>query len=155
MTELKEGSKAPEFSLKDKDAQVISLKDMSTKYVVVYFYPKDDTPGCTIEANLFSQKKEEFDRLGAAIIGISGGDEKTKTKFCEKHNLQITLLSDPDFSVSKSYGSFGRKKMMGKEFDGIFRNTFILDEGHAIIKVFRNVNPKNHVDEVLSFLKEN
>jgi peroxiredoxin Q/BCP len=145
--------KANNFSLKDKNGINYSLEDLNSNFIILYFYPKDNTPGCTIEAIQFSKYVKEFEKLNARVIGISGGDEKTKTKFCEKHNLKILLLSDPDFSVSKTYGVYGEKSFMGKKYFGISRVTFILDKNKKIIKTYNKVKPPFHSSEVLEFLK--
>tara|TARA_Y100000031_G_scaffold107597_1_gene118444 strand:+ start:282 stop:749 length:468 start_codon:yes stop_codon:yes gene_type:complete len=150
---LKEGQSAPEFSLNDKSEKNHSLKDITNEYIVVYFYPKDNTPGCTIEAKRFSNTLKEFEKLNTTIIGISGGDQKSKTKFCDKHNLKLTLLSDPDFKVSESYGVYGEKSFMGKKYMGISRQTFILNKDHKIIKIYEKVKPLIHTKEVLEFIK--
>ena len=153
MSELKEGSQVPNFTLKDKDSQEHSLSNVNSEYVIVYFYPKDNTPGCTIEAISFSNNLNAFETLGATVIGISGGDEKSKTKFCEKHDLRVLLLSDPDFAVSDQYGVYGERSFMGKKYMGLSRDTFVLDKDHKVLKVFRSVKPANHLAEVLGFLK--
>lgn len=145
--------KAPQFSLKDKDGIVHRLDAFKDDIVVVYFYPRDNTPGCTIEASQFTAALSKFKKLGAAVVGISGGDEKSKTKFCEKHDLKVLLLSDPDFAVAKAYGAYGKKKFMGREFMGIFRNTYIIDQKREIVKVFEKVKAATHVQEVLDYLE--
>lgn len=150
---LAEGKKAPDFKLKDKEGNVYSLKDFDEEFKVVYFYPKDDTPGCTIEANGFSKMADEFEEAGAKIIGISGGDEKSKKKFCDKYNLGILLLSDTDFSVSNKYGVYGEKSFMGRKYMGISRVTFVLDASNKVIKVYDKVKPLGHAKEVLDFVK--
>jgi len=152
---LKEGEQAPDFSLRDKDSNIHSLSEINSDHVVIYFYPKDSTPGCTIEAQEFSKDIEEFDKLNIKIIGISGGDEKSKTKFCEKHDLKILLLSDSDFSVSNNYGVYGEKSFMGRKYMGISRWTFVLNKDHKIIKIYDKVKPELHSQEVLEFIKEN
>jgi len=144
------GKKAPAFSLPDKDGQVISLKNISTKYTLIYFYPKDSTPGCTLEAVGFSKTKKEFEKLDTTIIGISGGDEKSKTKFCEKNNLTIPLLSDTNFKVSSAYDVYGEKKFMGRTYQGISRISYLLDKDKKIIKVYEKVNTLSHHKEVLA-----
>ena len=147
------GDKAPDFSLKDKDGKVHSLAGIESKYVVVYFYPKDDTPVCTIEANEFNQNLSEFKKLDTTIIGISGGDEKSKTKFCKEHDLNLLLLSDPDFSVCTKYGVYGEKNFMGRIFMGINRITYILDKNNKVLKVYEKVNPKGHAEEIIELIK--
>ncbi|MBP9838674.1 MAG: peroxiredoxin [Proteobacteria bacterium] len=150
---MKLNSPAPDFKLKDKDSKSVSLKSIKSKFVVIYFYPKDDTPGCTTEAKEFSDLLKNFKKLDAEIIGISGGDDKTKEKFCKKHKLKITLLSDSDFKVAKAYKSYGPKTFMGKKFTGILRNTFILDEKKKIIKTYEEVKALGHATEVLTEIK--
>ena len=154
MSELKEGTQAPNFTLKDKNGDEHSLSDVKSRYVIIYFYPKDNTPGCTVEATSFSKNLADLEVLGATIIGISGGDEKTKTKFCDKNNLNFLLLSDTDFAVSDKYGVYGEKSFMGKKYMGLSRDTFALDQNHKVIKVFRNVKPITHIAKLLDFLKE-
>lgn len=146
--------KAKNFTLKDKDGKEHALNDIKADYIILYFYPKDNTPGCTVEAIEFSKYLKEFEKLGAKIIGISGGDERSKKKFCEKHNLKVLLLSDPDFSVAKAYGAFGKKKFMGREYEGIYRYTFLLDKDKNIIKEYKKVKPAEHAKEVLRDIKE-
>lgn len=145
--------KAKNFKLKDKDGKEHTLNKIEANFTVVYFYPKDNTPGCTVEAIEFSKDLKKFEKLGATIIGISGGDEKTKTKFCEKHDLKVILLSDPDFEISKKYGAYGLKKFMGREYDGIYRYTFLLDKNKNIIKKYEDVKPAQHSKEVLNDIK--
>lgn len=150
---LKVGDKAPNFKLMDKDGKEWDLKSQKGKYVVVYFYPKDNTPGCTIEAKEFSSLLKDFTELGATVFGISGGNERTKTKFCEKYDLSVTLLSDTDFEVSKSYGVYGQKKFMGRLFNGIHRSTFIIDADGEVAAVFNSVSAKGHAKEMLEAIK--
>ena len=149
---LKEGNKSFDFALKDKDGKLHKLLDIKSNYVVVYFYPKDSTPGCTIEANEFTELINDFKKLNAEIIGISGGDERSKIKFCDKHNLKIILLSDPNFEISKKYGVYGGKSFLGKKFLGINRTTFVLDKNKKIIRVYENVKAQGHAEEVLGFV---
>ena len=146
--------KAPDFELRDKDGKFHSLNKIDSRFLVLYFYPKDSTPGCTIEAQQFNKDLSNFKKLNAIIIGISGGDEKSKTKFCEKHNLKLLLLSDSDFKVSKEYGVYGEKSFMGRKFFGISRTTFILDKDHKIINIYNKVNPLAHSEEFLIFIKQ-
>jgi thioredoxin-dependent peroxiredoxin len=150
---LKINNKAPDFSLPDKDGLQHSLNNIKTKYVVVYFYPKDNTPGCTIEANSFNSHLEEFKKFDTTVIGISGGDEKSKTTFCAKHSLKFALLTDANGAVGKSFGSYGLKKFMGREYEGFMRNTFVLDQNHTVIKIFEKVKPPIHVAQVLDFIQ--
>lgn len=154
---MQEGNSAPDFSLTDKDGLNYSLGSFAEPYLVLFFYPKDDTPGCTVEAKGFSDALAELATLGARIVGISGGTDKTKGKFCAKHGLEVLLLSDTDFSVAKAYGVFGPKKFMGRTYEGIARQTFVLGAPNAageraIIKHFTAVTPATHVAEVREFL---
>lgn len=147
------GKKAPAFNLPNKDGIKLALKDIDTDYTVVYFYPKDNTPGCTIEAQGFNKLLAKFNKLNTTIIGISGGDEKSKTKFCDKHKLKMILLSDSDFSVSEKYGVYGEKKFMGRTYMGINRQTFILDKDKKIVKIYEKVSPPIHPQEVFEHIK--
>lgn len=150
---LKEGMKAPDFALNDKDSNIFKLYDLTSDYIVVYFYPKDNTPGCTIESKGFNSFLDEFKKLGVTVIGISGGDDNSKKKFCKKHDLNVILLSDPDFDVSTKWGVYGEKSFMGRKYMGIKRYTFILDENKNVLKVYENVKAKGHAEDVLNFLK--
>ena len=152
MTTLTVGKKVPDFKLSDKTGKSFSLAEISKGIKVLYFYPKDDTPGCTIEAKEFSDALPLFKKKNAVVVGISGGNDKTKLKFCEKYKLGHLLLSDPEFKTSKSFGTFGKKKFMGREYEGIFRRTFIVDDKNTLVKVFDDVSPKGHAAEVLEFL---
>lgn len=150
MAKLSVGTKAPAFNLTDKTGKKVSLSSITSKYIVVYFYPKDDTPGCTIEAKEFNDALALYKKAGAAIIGISGGTDASKQKFCTKYKLSITLLTDADFSTAKAYGSYGKKQFMGREYMGIIRNTFLLDANRKIVAIFNEVTPKGHAKEVLT-----
>ena len=147
------GKKAPAFSLQDKNNKTVRLKDVDTTFTVLYFYPKDNTPGCTLEAIEFTALEKEFKKANASIIGISGGTNKSKTVFCQKHNLTIPLLSDTDFSVATKYDVYGEKKFMGRTYNGIFRTTFVLDKQKTILRIFENVKVKDHAKEVLTYLQ--
>ncbi len=149
---VKAGSSAPDFELEDKDGKNWSLEDFGKKVIVLYFYPKDNTEGCTVEANEFTKKLGGFHKAGAEVIGISGGDKKSKEKFCSDNKLRLLLLSDSDFSVCRKYGVYEEKQFMGKKYMGIFRTTFVISD-MKIIKVFENVKVKGHVEEVLGFVK--
>ena len=124
---LSVNSPAPDFSLKDKDGKIHSLKKIKSPFIILYFYPKDDTPGCTIEAISFTNHLDELKKLKAEVIGISGGTEETKKKFCEKHNLKVRLLSDDTFNVCKAYGVYGEKSFLGNDR---FRISFYYYGGH-------------------------
>lgn len=153
MRQVQLGDMAPHFALADKDGVIHSLASLSTQYAVVYFYPKDDTPGCTIEAKEFNRNLEMLRRAGATVYGISGGDERTKYKFCDKYSLTVTLLSDRDFAVSKQFGVFGEKQFMGTKYQGIFRKTFVVTREGRVVGIFDNVVPETHAEEVLSFIR--
>ncbi len=148
------GKKAPTFKLKDKSEKNYKLSDFDSEYVVIFFYPKDNTPGCTIESKSYSKALARFERLDAAVIGISGGDAESKEKFCKKQGLKTLHLSDPDFAVSEKYGVYGEKKFLGRKYLGINRITYILDAQKRVLKVFDKVNPLTHVEEVLDFLNQ-
>lgn len=154
MAKLKTGSKAPEFTLKDQDEKKVSLKDFAGKWVVLYFYPKDDTPGCTLEAKDFSQQFPGFESLGAQIIGISADDCGSHKKFQEKHGLKITLLSDEKKTVLKKYGAWGKKQSMGREYTGILRTTFLIDTKGKVVHIWENVKPEGHAAEVAEKIGE-
>jgi peroxiredoxin Q/BCP len=150
MVDLKVGQTAPKFSLKDKDGKAHSIGALKADFTVLYFYPKDDTPGCTLEAKEFSQSLPKFKSRNVSVVGVSGGNEKTKANFCKKYSLKIPLVSDPNFKVSKSYGAYGTKKFMGRSFQGIFRKTFLLDKTGKIARIFDSVKPEGHAEEVLA-----
>ena len=151
---LKTGQKAPSFDLKDKNGKNHTLKDLMGEYTVIFFYPKDDTPGCTIESKGFSKALNKFRKLNISVVGISGGDEKTKTKFCKKHGIKTLLLSDTDFKIAKKYSSYGDKVFMGRKYKGILRKTFILNSAQKVVKIFDKVTPESHPKEVLDYLIE-
>lgn len=150
MADLKVGQTAPKFSLKDKDGKAHSIGALKADFTVLYFYPKDDTPGCTLEAKEFSQSLPKFKSRNVNVVGVSGGNEKTKANFCKKYSLKIPLVSDPNFKVSKSYGAYGMKKFMGRSFQGIFRKTFLVDKTGKIARIFDSVKPEGHAEEVLA-----
>ncbi|MBK1992102.1 thioredoxin-dependent thiol peroxidase [Campylobacter sp. 2018MI35] len=150
--ELKIGDIAPTFELLNQDGIKISLKDFIGKKVILYFYPKDNTPGCTMEACDFSGDYEKFSEKNAAIIGISPDSVKSHTNFIQKYNLKHILLSDSEKEVSKMYGAWGLKKNYGKEYEGIIRSTFVIDEKGKIIKIYKNVKAKNHAQKVFEEL---
>ncbi|TBR81273.1 thioredoxin-dependent thiol peroxidase [Campylobacter novaezeelandiae] len=152
MSELKIGDYAPAFELLNQDGIKISLKDFIGKKVILYFYPKDNTPGCTIEACDFSEDYEKFSEKNAVIIGISPDSVKSHTNFIQKYNLKHILLSDSEKEISRIYGAWGIKKNYGKEYEGIIRSTFVIDEKGKIIKIYKNVKAKNHAQKVLEEL---
>jgi peroxiredoxin Q/BCP len=152
MAQVREGAKAPKFSLQDKDGKSYGVGKSKTDFTVLYFYPKDDTPGCTLEAKEFSKNLKSFMSRNAAVIGVSGGDNKSKEKFCKKYKLEVPLLSDSDFAVSRAYGVYGDKKFMGRVYKGIHRKTFIVDKAGVVARIFDSVKPEGHAEEVLEAL---
>lgn len=152
MIKIKE--KAIDFCLPNQNGDMVCLKDLLGKWIVLYFYPKDNTPGCTLEAIEFTSSIEEFERLNTIVIGISKDSVKSHKNFCQKHSLKIELLSDESASIIKAYGAWGKKRMYGKEYEGIIRSTFIIDPEGIVAYVFDNVNPKGHAKEVLEKIRE-
>jgi len=153
MDTLKKGDKAPDFTGKNQDGKEVSLKDFSGKKLVLYFYPRDNTPGCTAEAcNLRDNYQLLLDK-GFAILGISADDEKSHTKFITKFQLPFSLIADTDKKICKLYGVWGPKKFMGRTFDGINRTTFVISEQGTIEAVFNKVDTGNHTDQILNELK--
>ena len=150
---LKTNTKAPTFNLNSTDGKVYSLKNSIGKYVVFYFYPKDDTPGCTIETNDFNKLLSKFKKLECEIYGISKDNLKSHVKFRDKYNIKFDLLADEEIKVLKKYKVWGKKKFMGREFMGIIRTTFLIDKKGKIIKIWNNVKVKDHAKEVLETLK--
>jgi len=150
---LQENASAPDFTLQADDGREVSLSDYRGKKVVIYFYPKDDTPGCTTEACNFRDAHAEIVAAGAAVLGISPDKQKSHNKFKSKFSLPFALLSDPDHRVAEMYGAWGEKRMYGKAYMGIIRSTFIIDEMGKTIKVFPNVKVQDHSQEVLAALK--
>ena len=151
---VKEGDKAPDFCLTDQDDKKVCLKDYKGKWVVLYFYPKDNTSGCTKEATGFTEMKDEFEKLGAVILGISPDSTKSHRNFIEKKDLKITLLSDPEHKVLESYGAWQLKKMYGREYYGVVRSTFLISPDGKIAFVWPKVKVAGHVEKVLEKLKE-
>jgi peroxiredoxin Q/BCP len=149
---LKEGDPAPDFTLTAGDGSAVRLQDLRGRKVVLYFYPKDDTPGCTTEACAFRDSSQEYTSRGAVVYGISADSTRSHQRFATKYGLNFPLLSDPDHSVATAYASWGPKKFMGREYDGIMRNTFLIDEEGRIAKVWESVKPAGHADEVLAAL---
>lgn len=148
------GDKAPPFSLPTDGDGTISLEDFSGHKAVVYFYPKDDTPGCTIQAIAFSEHLEAFLAAGTVIVGISADTPAKHDKFVAKHGLKITLGSDPELETLKAYGVWVEKNMYGRKYMGIERTTFLIDENGVIARVWRKVRVKGHVEEVLEATME-
>jgi peroxiredoxin Q/BCP len=142
--------KAPTFSLSDQNDSVHTLEQYLGKKVLLYFYPKDDTPGCTTEACNFRDNYEELTKLGLVVLGVSKDTTKSHKKFVEKYKLPFPLLSDEDTSVCQAYGVWGMKKFMGREYLGITRASFLIDEQGNIEKIYEEVKPKEHTQEVVA-----
>ena len=149
---LEVGTKAPEFTLPDKDGNSISLTDFAGKKVVLYFYPKDNTPGCTRQACAFAGAYEEFKKINTVVIGISKDSMASHQKFAEKHSLPFILLSDPELTAIQTYGVWQEKKLYGKVSMGVVRSTFIIDENGMIEKVMPKVKPDTNAAEILEYL---
>lgn len=145
MSRLSTGDTAPPFTLKDQDGNDVSLTDFAGKKVILYFYPKDDTPGCTIEACDFRDSFNTLQETGYSVLGISKDGADSHQKFISKYSIPYTLLIDPDNEVGKSYGAFGEKSMYGKKTVGVIRSTFVIDENGKIERAYYNVNAKGHV----------
>ncbi|MDE6839276.1 MAG: thioredoxin-dependent thiol peroxidase [Oscillospiraceae bacterium] len=150
---LEAGAQAPGFTLPDGEGGCVSLADFAGKRVVLYFYPKDNTPGCTRQACAFAGAFEEFRQLGAVVIGISKDSAASHKRFAEKHGLPFLLLSDPELTAIQAYGVWQEKKMCGKVSMGVVRTTFIIDQDGVIEKVMSKVKPDTNAAEVLAYLK--
>lgn len=150
MTHLKVGDKAPNFSAKDQDGNTISLSDYNGKKLVVFFYPKASTPGCTAEACNLNDNYERFKSKGYEILGVSADSAKRQSNFKNKYGFQYPLLADEDKSVIEAFGVWGPKKFMGREYDGIHRTTFVIDESGILEDVITKVKTKAHTDQILS-----
>jgi len=148
------GDDAPDFCLLNQDEEKTCLKDYKDKNIILYFYPKDNTPGCSMEAMMFTKYKPEFEKLNTKIIGISKDSCQSHKKFIEKKNLNLTLISDEDKEIHQKYGVWRMKKFMGKEFLGTIRTTFLIDKNGKIKKIWDNVKVKNHVEDVLEEVKK-
>ena len=146
---ISEGELVPKFELQDANGNLVKSSELKGKKYVIYFYPRDFTPGCTTEADEFSKDYPKFKKAGIEVVGISKDDVKSHRKFCDKMNIPYILLSDVDTDVCKKFGVWGKKKFMGREFMGINRSTFLINEKGKIFKVFLKVKPKGHSKEVL------
>ena len=142
------------FCLQSQNGKEICLSDFKGKWVVVYFYPKDDTPGCTIEANDFTKKAKDFEKLNAKILGISADSKESHCKFIDKYNLKIDLLSDVDKKVIKQFGAWGKKKLYGREYEGVIRSTFLISLKGEIAREWKSVKVEGHVEKVLEKIRE-
>jgi len=146
------GSLAPDFTLLDQDGKEHRLSEYRGRYVLIYFYPKDDTPGCTKQACMLRDALPEFGALDAVVLGVSPDSVKSHKKFAEKYGLPFILLGDEAKEVVSAYGVWGRKKMMGREYDGVFRTSFLVAPDGTISKVYENVKPELHAGQVLADL---
>lgn len=150
MATLKTGEKAPDFKSVDQDGKKVSLSDFKGKKLVLYFYPKDNTPGCTDEACSLRDGYSELKSKGYEVIGVSADSEKSHTGFIAKHNLPFRLLADTNKDLLKAYDAWGEKKMYGKSYEGVLRKTFVISEDGIIEKIFEKVKTKDHANQVLS-----
>ncbi|VVA43840.1 Peroxiredoxin Bcp [Candidatus Roizmanbacteria bacterium] len=141
--------KAFDFSLPDQNGEFHKLSDYHGQFVVLYFYPKDDTPGCTVEACSFRDNQEKFSKNGIVILGVSKDTVVSHKKFAQKHNLRFTIFSDVEKKVIKEYKAWGVKKFLGRTYDGILRKTYLIDRDGNIVKVYDKVNPLTHAEEIL------
>ena len=149
---LEVGMKAPEFTLPDKDGNPVSLTDFAGKKVVLYFYPKDNTPGCTRQACTFAGAYEDFKKINAVVIGVSKDSVASHQKFAEKHGLPFILLSDPELTAIQAYGVWQEKKLYGKVSMGVVRSTFVINENGMIEKAMPKVKPDTNAAEILEYL---
>jgi thioredoxin-dependent peroxiredoxin len=147
-----EGEAAPDFTLETDAGETVSLSDFRGKPVVLYFYPKDDTPGCTAQACGIRDAYREFERAGAVVLGVSPDKVGKHVKFKEKYDLPFTLLADPDHEVAERYGVWGEKKYMGRIYEGVFRTTFLVSPDGTVAEVMQDVKPDSHADDVLAAL---
>ncbi len=151
---LSAGEIAPDFTLPDQGGNELTLSDLHGQWVVVYFYPRADTPGCTIQACGVRDRGADYAALGARVLGVSPDPVEEVSKFAEKFNLDFTLLADADHAVAEAYGTWGEKSMYGKKYMGVERATFLIDRAGAIARVFPKVSPKTHDDLVLAGLEQ-
>ncbi len=151
---LEEGSKAPAFSAKTDSGSTVKLSDFKGKAVVLYFYPRDQTPGCTREACAFRDRSKEIAKLGAQVLGVSTDSVESHAKFRDKQELNFPLVSDPDHAIAEKYGAWREKNMYGKKSMGIQRSTYLIDEKGVVAKVWRKVNVEGHDDQVIEALRE-
>lgn len=150
MSLLSEGTKAPEFTGKNQDGETVTLEQLKGKKVILYFYPKDNTPGCTAESCNLRDSYEDLLGKGFEVVGVSPDSEKSHLKFKEKHNLPFNLIADTEKEILKIYGAWGQKKLYGREYDGVLRTTYIIDGKGIIEKVFAKVKTKDHVNQILA-----
>jgi len=148
------GKSAPDFTLPDQQGKEHSLRDYRGKWVLIYFYPKDNTPGCTTEACTLRDSYPAFQKLDVVIFGVSADSAASHEKFAKKFTLPFTLLSDTTKKTIKAYGAWGRKKFMRREYDGIFRNSVLIDPKGKVAKIYESVKPAKHADDVLKDIKQ-
>jgi peroxiredoxin Q/BCP len=151
---IEEGKRAPNFCLENDEGKKVCLEDFKGKWIVLYFYPKDNTPGCTKEAEDFSERTDEFDKLNAVVLGVSPDSVESHRKFKEKRNLKVILLSDESKEILKTYGVWQKKKMYGREYFGVVRTTYLIDPEGTVKKVWKRVRVKGHADKVLETLRK-
>ena len=149
MNQLSVGQEAPKFSAKNQNGELISLEDLKGSKVILYFYPKDNTPGCTAQACNLTENISVLKKEGFIVLGVSPDGEKSHNKFIDKYNLQFDLLVDEEKKLCNAYGVWGRKKFMGREYDGVHRTTFIIDEDGIIDKIISKVETKRHSQQIL------
>ncbi len=145
---------APDFTLADQHGTMRSLKEFAGKWLVIYFYPKDDTPGCTTEACNFRDGREILQQMGVVVIGISKDTVKAHAKFAEKYKLDFTLLADPEHTIIEAFGSWVPKKFMGRNYVGINRDTYLINPAGEIVKKYEGVDPKTHIGDIIKDLKQ-
>ncbi len=150
---LRTGQRAPSFSLPDQEGRVVSLADFAGRTVVLYFYPEDDTPGCTVQACEFRDAWGDLEAAGAVVLGVSPDDPESHARFRRKRRLPFPLLADPDLAVSRRYGAWGEKQMFGRKYQGMRRNTYVIDGKGIIRHVFERVRPRGHAARVLAALR--
>jgi peroxiredoxin Q/BCP len=149
---IAEGQEAPDFELTSDEGDTVKLSDLRGKPVVLYFYPKDDTPGCTTQACGIRDAYDEFERAGAVVLGVSPDDERSHARFKKKYKLPFTLLADTDRIVAEQYGVWGEKSYMGRKYFGVSRSTFVIGKDGTVKKIFEKVKPAEHADDVLAVL---
>ena len=149
---LEEGTSAPDFKLDDQDGNPVSLADFKGKKILLWFYPKASTPGCTIEGQEFRDEFQNFQEKNTVILGMSADSVKSQKNFCEKQNFPFSLVSDPEKTTIRKYEAIGLKKMYGREYEGIFRISYLIDENGLVLKTYGKVKPKEHAKEVLEDL---
>jgi peroxiredoxin Q/BCP len=149
-----EGTLAPDFALPDQEGRVHRLSDYRGRWVILYFYPKDDTPGCTKEACGFRDRMGDLQALGAVVLGVSADDMASHKRFAEKYGLNFPLLADPERQAILAYGAWGKKNLYGKEYEGVLRQTFLIDPEGRIAKAWRKVSPEGHAEEVAEALRQ-